>query len=140
MTNVIHRTIRRIMSRIRTEGECWIWQGCKVKGGYGQIWYLGGRRYVHCVTWEIRNGPIPKDLELDHTCRNRACCNPAHLEPVTHLENMRRGRWAQAKTCIRGHAFAVVGARRVCRECANRRNRDYRAKLRLAQTRGELRA
>lgn len=28
--------------------------------------------------------------ELDHLCRRPACCNPDHLEPVTHRTNMRR--------------------------------------------------
>lgn len=35
-------------------------------------------------------------LELDHTCVEPSCRNPAHLEPVTHTENMQRmrDRWA----------------------------------------------
>ena len=35
-------------------------------------------------------GPIPDGREIDHLCRNHRCVNPDHLEPVTHLENMRR--------------------------------------------------
>ena len=27
-------------------------------------------------------GPIEDDLQIDHLCRNHACCNPDHLEPV----------------------------------------------------------
>jgi hypothetical protein len=46
---------------------------------------------VHRDVYEQLVGPIPEGLVLDHLCRNRSCCNPAHLEPVTTAENVRRG-------------------------------------------------
>ncbi|QYW01794.1 HNH endonuclease [Stenotrophomonas phage Paxi] len=27
---------------------------------------------------------------MDHLCNQRKCCNPQHLELVTHLQNQRR--------------------------------------------------
>lgn len=42
--------------------------------------------------WEKHNGAIPTNMDLDHLCRNPICVNPDHLEPVTHLENVRRGK------------------------------------------------
>lgn len=40
-------------------------------------------------------------MQLDHLCRNPACCNPSHLEPVTPKENTRRGNagkhWAEKR-------------------------------------------
>jgi hypothetical protein len=68
-------------------------------------------------------------LELDHICRVRNCVNPDHLEPVTHAENMRRSsNWRTH--CKRGH---LIPESRVCRECANERNRKYKAKTAAAR-------
>lgn len=50
---------------------------------------------AHRVVYEALVGPIPDGLQLDHVCRNRACVNPAHLEPVTALENTRRSALAK---------------------------------------------
>lgn len=40
-------------------------------------------------------GPVPAPLEIDHLCRNPACCNPAHLEAVTRSVNALRGHAAR---------------------------------------------
>lgn len=72
---------------------CWMWQRGKFKNGYGATRTPGDRRkkYAHRVFYERAKGPIPEGLDLDHLCRNRACCNPDHLEPVTRQVNARRG-------------------------------------------------
>lgn len=73
---------------------CWLWYGASARGyGYIQI-KIAFRTYkakiAHRHAYESLVGPIAPGLDLDHLCRNTACCNPAHLEPVTHAENMRR--------------------------------------------------
>jgi hypothetical protein len=45
---------------------------------------------VHQLAYQLEKGLVPEGLELDHLCRNRTCCNPDHLEPVTRAENMAR--------------------------------------------------
>jgi hypothetical protein len=106
--------IDRLTMRIKPQGDCWIWQGMKNPGGYGMARtekdgpHQGKMRLVHRLLWEMQNGPIPSELELDHRCRRRDCVNPAHLELVTGRENVRRGAAPAAfnarKThCIRGH-------------------------------------
>ena len=67
--------------------------------------------YVQGVSYELHVGPIPKGLTVDHTCRNRRCVNPNHMEIVTQKENNARGNSPSAinarKThCKRGHPFS----------------------------------
>jgi len=105
---------------------CWHWTGAKNNLGYGQLRVEGRTRYAHRVFYEDFIGPIPEDREIDHLCRNPSCVNPAHLEPVTHRENMRRA--IQKTVCKRGHPYDDVYIRpdngaRQCRACRRERER-----------------
>lgn len=69
---------------------CVVWTGTITNTGYGEVVYKGKRMLVHRWSWEHFIGPIPKGLVVDHLCLNQACCNVAHLEPVTSRENTKR--------------------------------------------------
>jgi hypothetical protein len=70
---------------------CWNWVSTLSTEGYGRV-LLDGRFYqAHVITYQTKYGPVPEGKELDHLCRNRKCCNPDHVEPVTRTENVRRG-------------------------------------------------
>jgi hypothetical protein len=74
------------------ENGCWIWQLQRSPNGYGRTQRNGKVTTAHRASYERLVGPIPEGLHLDHLCRVRLCVNPAHLEPVTPLENNRRSR------------------------------------------------
>lgn len=67
--------------------DCWPWAASRYSNGYGQF----GHVLAHRFSYELAVGPIPAGLVIDHTCGQRYCVNPAHLEAVTPRENVRRG-------------------------------------------------
>ena len=71
---------------------CWAWTAGLNPQGYGQVGYQGRSQQVHRAVYLLMVGEVPAGLELDHLCNTRWCCNPAHLEAVTHRENCRRAR------------------------------------------------
>lgn len=70
---------------------CWLWTGSLNRNGYGRLSVGGRTRVTHRVVWVLLGLPLESTQVLDHLCRVRSCCNPAHLEPVTVRENTRRG-------------------------------------------------
>ncbi len=131
---------QRFWAKVDRRGpdDCWSWLAGKDQDGYGYFWVGNGRRLcrAHRVAYELLIGSIPKGLELDHLCRNPPCVNPAHLEPVTTRENIRRGVRAGVvvalrTSCYKGHPYTPentygVGPDRRWRVCRTCRAADLR--------------
>lgn len=91
----------RFWAKVDAEGDCWVWTGALSDTGYGSFAPAGKAKSAHRFAYESLVGPIPVGLQLDHLCRNRACVNPDHLEPVSATENTRRSSAAEVTRAIR---------------------------------------
>lgn len=136
--------IERLLARIDiNERGCWVFSP-PARNGYGYIGVTnedGSKRNVltHRLAYETIVGPIPVGLEIDHLCRNRACCNPDHLEPVTRSVNTLRGdspalarqRRLSRTHCKNGHPFEGDNLRltpkgvRMCVTCRREKGREH---------------
>ncbi|GGU91154.1 hypothetical protein GCM10010275_30320 [Streptomyces litmocidini] len=144
----VRRLNRPILERVneRTAAQsngCIHWTGSLNEHGYGRISIKKEMHLAHRVVYQEVVGPLPDGVMLDHTCHNldescgggsgclhRRCVNPAHLEPVTNVENQERsknthaGRRILMDTCIRGHRYTPettyidANGHRSCRTCA----------------------
>lgn len=138
-----------MQTKIVPAGECWEWVGARNNSGYGSVGagMVGAKRktmLAHRMSYQHVIGQIPEGLTLDHLCRNRACVNTDHLEPVTGTENTRRA--AAVKThCLKGHQLSGENIRiqvrsngwkrRVCIACQRERNNSY---MRQARAEGRF--
>ena len=123
----------------RGPNECWPWLGAHKAHGYGHLNRRNRWVLAHRWAYELVIGPVPDGLELDHLCVNPRCVNPAHLEPVTPTENVRRATERRTH-CKNGHPYTPEntylwkGTRRYCRAC---HAEDARRQRRRARERRE---
>jgi hypothetical protein len=132
----------RFWPKVNKQGlnGCWLWTGALNAQGYGKY----GEGLAHRTAFILSVGSIPDGLQLDHLCRVRNCVNPDHLEPVTHLENVRRGlRGALftpllTRSCGKGHPYPenrrwrinkrTGNPRYYCAECNRQNFRNFYAR------------
>jgi hypothetical protein len=92
------------LARADTTGECWTIPGLRTRP---KIRIAGADRRLYQVVWEETHGPIPEGGVIHHTCENKLCVRPAHLELMAsqseHITAHLSDRHVSA-TCINGHA------------------------------------
>ncbi len=94
------------------EDGCWSWVGHLVNG-YAKMTLYEPKKHnvrVHRWMWERVNGSIPPGFECHHTCGNRVCVNPSHMELLTKKEHVSRHGGRRA-AILRSQGLAVAAWR-----------------------------
>jgi hypothetical protein len=97
---------RRFWRKVARGEGCWLWTGAKRADNYGVMKYNNIMLFAHRVAWVIANKrQIPADAVIDHTCFNKSCVNPAHLDCVSQTINIERYHNTKdpLSQCKRGH-------------------------------------
>jgi len=89
-------TLRQVFSHVKKVlrndliGECWEWQLSHDGGGRAQVSFRGKITRVSRLVFFLLGEPLTKEKpHVCHICDNGLCCNPAHLFPGSHKDNMR---------------------------------------------------
>ena len=137
-----------LRKRIKTSGDCWVWDGAVTPRGYGHLRHGGLDWRAHRAAYSAFTGVIPRGSFVLHRCDVRACINPAHLFLGSARDNTadmivkgrcRSGIRQKERThCPSGHAYIGEnlfrsGNRRRCRACERLSCRRRRAMARVAE-------
>lgn len=77
--------------KIDYSSGCWQWIGTKSLSSdnlyYGMFGIQGQMYLASRISYYIKYGHCPIDLQVGHICNNSICVNPKHLELCTQSEN-----------------------------------------------------
>lgn len=122
---------------------CWEWNAAS-RNGYGCISVDGTLEVAHRFSYRVFNGELKDELHVHHTCENRSCIRPSHLQAVTHYDHIVKltpgtfGYECSRKThCPQGHPYNLENTyidsynKRYCRACRRLHVSNFRERERL---------
>lgn len=79
----------KLMLNIMIDSQigCWLYTKRLDQQGYGLVHFCGEDLRAHRVMYFISKGKEIDETDLHHTCQNKACINPTHLQEVTSKEH-----------------------------------------------------
>lgn len=81
----------KYVSKEPDQNGCLLWNGNKSVSGYGLLGVSKHNVRAHRLAFYFANGYFPPAGDVvGHKCDVKLCCNPEHLEHITHKENMRQ--------------------------------------------------
>jgi hypothetical protein len=139
------KDIQRFFSKIFKTEPCWDWLGKPMNTGYGTLSIrFQGRNYpilAHRFSYWLTGRALFHGDEMyviHHTCQNRLCVNPNHLQQTSQSDHVDAGHNIEkAKThCKRGHPLLSPNLyknrskpnARICKKCTLMLQENYRRK------------
>jgi len=107
MPELTEDLLARMDAKTQAEDSgCIVWTGTTTNG-YGQLRVSGFSMSVHRIAFYRGTGVDPKESDVDHTCFNHSCLNPAHLRLATNKQNQenRAGMSKANKSGFRGASW-----------------------------------
>ena len=84
-----YKTFDDLLIKSKSEGDCILWTGSLDKAGYGRMGFRRERNVlVHRVAYQLNTDEEIAGLQIHHTCANRSCFNPEHLQRASAKDNV----------------------------------------------------
>lgn len=84
-----YKSFDDMLVKSEAQGDCLLWTGSLDKAGYGRMGFRKARNVlVHRVAYVLATGEEIAGAQIHHTCANRRCFRPEHLQRASKADNV----------------------------------------------------